>query len=112
MKTESANYGPRANITSIPPAVSERDDFIYIRKNSIHRIPANAFLSYSNLKSLILVWVDLQYSEEGAFNGQGKLDTFNIRHGRALLQLPSDFGPPIKSLVYIIYDGGTRYYQV
>ena len=83
MQTESANYGTRANITSIPPAVSERDDFIYIRKNPIHRIAANAFLSYSNLKSLILlvVWVDLQYIEEGAFNGQDKWEIFNIRQG-------------------------------
>ena len=101
--TESAYYRKVDNITSIPLAVSQWDDFIYIANSPIDHIPVNAFLSYTNLTRVILIGVRVQYIEEGAFNEQDELEKFTIQQSEAVLQLPSDFGPPTKSLVYMMF---------
>ena len=97
---ESASYDISSNLSTIPQEAFPGDPELYITNNQITRIPRDAFLSYTNLKVLYLVDVGLRYIEDGAFNGQDKLERFTSRYNWKL-QLPGDLGPPTKSLVYI-----------
>ena len=96
-----AYYNVEANITSIPPEAWPGDPRLDIRYNTILRIPMDAFISYSNLKTIYFEHVGLRYIEEGGFNGQDKLEKITIIGGYRSLKLPSNLGPPTRSLISI-----------
>ena len=93
-------YTENSNISDIPTEAIKGDTVLVIEHNRISRIPRDAFITYSNLRILKLHHLNLRYIEEGAFNGQDKLEYFSCK-GNNILQLPSDFGPPTTSLEYI-----------
>ena len=103
--TRSAYYdiGSYPNLTTIPPEAWPGDTNLDIRKIKIHRIPVDAFISYSNLRQLSFSNVRLKYIEEGAFRGQDKLEKLSVIDNVLLLVLPSSLGPPTKSLISITF---------
>ena len=101
VRTRSAHYTEISNITSIPQEVSPGDPELIIQGNTITRIPAEAFISYSNLKFLAFYGVPLYYIEEGAFRGQDKLQILRIVYTGRTLLFPPHLGPPTKSLIRI-----------
>ena len=90
------------NITSIPPEAWPGDPTLDMRYISISHIPVDAFISYSNLKRITFIHLDLQYIEEGAFRGQDKLEDMTIIDNGRTLILPPNLGPPTGSLISII----------
>ena len=103
VRTRSAWYLEQSNITSIPPETSPGDPLLSIRYNTITHIPMDVFISYSNLRKLEFIGVPLYYIEEGAFRGQDKLERLIIIGGDKGLVLPSNLGPPTKSLISITF---------
>ena len=105
VRTRSAEYTRSSNITSIPPEAYPGDPVLIFEENAITHIPADAFISYSNLKILAFFYVPLEYIEEGAFSGQNKLEKLRIDVGNKKLLFPLNLGPPTKSLTSIIVWG-------
>ena len=105
VRSRSARYFSGSNLTSIPQEASPGDQLLYIRDNTIRRIPVDAFVSYSKLRRLIFIGVGLQYIENDAFRRQDKLEILSIIDSCRNLLLPPDFGPPTKSLIRIILWG-------
>ena len=102
MRSRSVYYSSGSNLTSIPLEAWPGDQLLDIRDNTIHRISANAFISYSDLRRLVLIGVGVQYIEKDAFRGQHKLEVLSIIGSGRMLVLPSDLGPPTKSLIAIL----------
>ena len=101
VRTRSAYYNSKSNLTSIPLEAFPGDPLLDIRGSTISYIPVDAFISYSNLKVLVFSKVPLYYIEEGAFRGQDKLEELTIIGGTRKLSFPSNLGPPTKSLIKI-----------
>ena len=100
---ESATYDKSSNISTIPYEAFSGDPVLWITYNHIAYMPCrDAFLSYTNLRKLYLKKLGLRYIEDGAFNGQYKLEEFTSDQNFNL-ELPSDLGSPTKSLVHIIW---------
>ena len=99
---EAKSYDAASNLTAIPPEVVEGDPYLQIWDNAIERIPRGAFITYSNLRYLELINLGLRYIEEGAFNGLDKLEKIYSQYNE-IIELPTDFGPPTKSLVDITW---------
>ena len=101
-RVHSESYYASSNLTAIPVERYLGDPSLYIEDNLISYVQKDAFLSYTNLRTLTLLRVGLRYIEEGAFNGQDKLETFRCTQNPDFV-LPSDLGPPTKSLVKTIW---------
>ena len=99
--TRGVVYGPSSNLTSIPPEASPGDPILKMRDIPISAIPKDAFISYSNLQRLELINTGVKYIEEGAFSEQNKLTKLSIIGTHGTLSLPSNLGPPTKSLISI-----------
>ena len=102
--TRSTTYKPETypNLRSIPSEAWPGDNFVQIFNIPISHIPVDAFISYSNLEWIHLDNLGLHYIEEGAFRGQDKLHYLYIHNAGVALQLPSNLGPPTKSLVTLM----------
>ena len=99
---KAIRYDAKSNITTIPTQAIEGDPILHIDDNPIPRIAKDAFITYSNLRKLVLRNLGLNYIEEGAFNGQDKLEDF-ISLLNWNVHFPSDLGPPTKSLNHIAW---------
>ena len=97
---EAVNYRPESNISGIPLEEHAGDPELHIYYVPIDHIPRDAFITYSNLMSLHMIGNGLRYIEEGAFNGQYKLEIC-LCYYNMYIQLPADFGPPTNSLTLI-----------
>ena len=93
-------YTETSNISTIPKQATEGDPVFHIQDNRISRITKDAFITYSNLRKLVLINLGLQYIEEGAFNGQDNMEKF-VSISNWNVHFPSDLGPPTKSLTWI-----------
>ena len=97
---KAIRYDAMSNISPIPEQAIEDDPALYIEHTQIDHIARDAFITYSNLKKLFLKNLGLKYIEEGAFNGQDKLEVFwSLSNWN--LHIPSDLGPPTQSLITI-----------
>ena len=100
VEVKAIRYDAMSSISSIPEQAIEDDPALYIENTQIDHIARDAFITYSNLKKLYLINLGLRYIEEGAFNGQDKLEVFwSISNWN--LHIPSDLGPPTQSLITI-----------
>ena len=94
-------YYATSNISTIPDEQAiAGDPILFIKDTPIHHIARDAFITYSNLRKLYLINLGLQYIEEGAFNGQDKLEFF-LSFSNWNLHIPSDLDPPTQSLITI-----------
>ena len=101
VNVEARRYDATSNISSIPEQANENDPVLYIVDNQIDHIPRDAFITYSNLRILMLSNLGLKYIADGAFNGLDKLEYFRSLANRNL-HFPPDLGPPTQSLITVI----------
>ena len=96
--------------TIIPTEPIPGDPKLFMKNCNLGSIPKDAFLTYSNLSMLLFERTGIRYIEEGAFNGLDKLVSFcSISNWN--LQLPSDFGPPTKTLTTLVLYETLPVYQ-
>ena len=82
---------------------------LFMKLCNLGSIPTDAFITYTNLTALTFQTAGIGYIAEGAFNGLDKLVSF-ISISNWNLQLPSDFGPPTKTLTTLmLYDSLPKY---
>ena len=99
---KAKEYNATSNISTIPEQAIAGDPVLFIKDNPIYHIARDAFITYSNLRKLYLINLGLQYIEEGAFNGQDKLELF-LSISNWNLHFSPDLGPPTQSLITILW---------
>ena len=95
--------------TSVKPCNPLGYPNLFMKFGNLGSIPTDAFITYTNLRALTFQSTGIGYIAEGAFNGLDKLVSF-ISISNLNLQLPSDFGPPTKTLTTLmLYDSLPKY---
>ena len=85
-------------LSSVPPSMDQGCTTLVIRKNNIPDLERNAFITYPHLSNLDLYSNNIQRIEDGAFSGLNFLLKLSLQRNK-IIQLPSSFGPPTRSLI-------------
>ena len=95
---------------SVEPCNPPGHPSLFMKLCNLGSIPKDAFITYTNLTALEFESAGIASIEEGAFNGLDKLVSF-ISIKNQNLQLPSDFGPPTKTLTTLMLYNSLPMYE-